>query len=50
MTREHPVMRKFGADARAVLRGTLWNRIAAALTGCSALAMFLSWLLPLLLR
>jgi hypothetical protein len=47
---EHPVMLGFRSEAHKLLRGAQWNRIAAALTGCSAFAMFLSWLLPLLLR
>lgn len=39
----HPVnvgLRKQGAR---ILRGVAWNRVAAGLTGCSALASFLSW-------
>ncbi|MFZ1905232.1 MAG: hypothetical protein WAU56_07555 [Steroidobacteraceae bacterium] len=40
-------LRKQGAK---ILRGVRWNMIAAALTGCSALATFLSWLLPRLIR
>ena len=31
--------------AKKILRGVRWNMTAAALTGCSALATFLAWLL-----
>jgi hypothetical protein len=37
-------------QAARVLRGVRWNKVVAILTGCSALGMFLSWLLPRMLR
>jgi hypothetical protein len=41
-----PLLRQIAAHGRKILRGAKLNQAAAALTGVSALAQFLAWLVP----
>jgi hypothetical protein len=43
MWAESPASRDYIAQTPKIVRGIRWNTAAAILTGCSALATFLSW-------